>query len=202
MSTQAHRPSSTPTIARTGGVVDSVRKLDPRRMARNPVMFVVEVGSVLRHDPVLQGPRRRDRKANVFAGCIAAWLWFTVLFANFAEAMAEGRGKAQADSAAQDARRDDGPTAAGRRDGRGGRRARRSPSATSWSSPPARSSLPTATSSRASRAWTSRRSPASRRRSSASRAATARPSPAAPACCRTGSSSEITTAPARASSTG
>ena len=61
-------------------------------MARNPVMFVVELGSVL--VTVLLRDRRRP---SVFAGLVAAWLWFTVLFANFAEAIAEGRGKAQAD---------------------------------------------------------------------------------------------------------
>jgi len=69
---------------------DSALKLDPRRMARNPVMFVVEVGSLLVTALALAGP-------NVFAWLIAVWLWFTVLFANFAEALAEGRGKAQAE---------------------------------------------------------------------------------------------------------
>jgi K+-transporting ATPase ATPase B chain len=69
--------------------LDSVRKLDPRRMARNPVMFVVEIGSALVTVLFFRDP-------GVFAGLIAVWLWFTVLFANFAEAMAEGRGKAQA----------------------------------------------------------------------------------------------------------
>jgi K+-transporting ATPase ATPase B chain len=69
---------------------DSVRKLDPRRMARNPVMFVVELGSVLVTVLAVADP-------SVFAWSIAAWLWFTVLFANFAEAIAEGRGKAQAE---------------------------------------------------------------------------------------------------------
>ena len=69
---------------------ESVLKLDPRRMVRNPVMFVVEVGSVF-----VTGLAIAD--ATVFAWLIAAWLWFTVLFANFAEAVAEGRGKAQAD---------------------------------------------------------------------------------------------------------
>jgi K+-transporting ATPase ATPase B chain len=77
-----------PQILR-GAALDSVRKLDPRRMARNPVMFVVEVGSVLVTVLFLRDP-------SVFAGLIAAWLWFTVAFANFSEAMAEGRGKAQA----------------------------------------------------------------------------------------------------------
>jgi K+-transporting ATPase ATPase B chain len=70
--------------------VDSVRKLDPRRMARNPVMFVVEVGSVFVTLLAVTDP-------SAFAWSIAAWLWFTVLFANFAEAIAEGRGKAQAE---------------------------------------------------------------------------------------------------------
>jgi K+-transporting ATPase ATPase B chain len=69
---------------------DSVVKLDPRRMARNPVMFVVEVGSVLVTALAIADP-------SLFAWLIAAWLWFTVLFANFAEAIAEGRGKAQAE---------------------------------------------------------------------------------------------------------
>ena len=69
---------------------ESVLKLDPRRMARNPVMFVVEIGSV--SSPVLA-----IADPSVFAWLVAAWLWFTVLFANFAEAVAEGRGKAQAD---------------------------------------------------------------------------------------------------------
>ena len=69
--------------------LESLRKLDPRRMARNPVMFVVEVGSALVTVLFVRDP-------GVFAGLIAVWLWFTVLFANLAEAMAEGRGKAQA----------------------------------------------------------------------------------------------------------
>jgi K+-transporting ATPase ATPase B chain len=75
-------------LARAAG--DSVRKLNPRRMARNPVMFVVEVGSVLVTAFAVADP-------SLFAWLIAAWLWFTVLFANFAEAIAEGRGKAQAE---------------------------------------------------------------------------------------------------------
>ena len=70
---------------------DAVLKLDPRRMARNPVMFVVEVSSVLVTVLAILDP-------TVFAWSISAWLWFTVLFANFAEAMAEGRGKAQAET--------------------------------------------------------------------------------------------------------
>ena len=70
---------------------DALRKLDPRTQLRNPVMFVVWVGSVLVTASAVIDP-------SVFAWLIAVWLWFTVLFANLAEAVAEGRGKAQADS--------------------------------------------------------------------------------------------------------
>ena len=72
-------------------------KLDPRRMARNPVMFVVELGSVLVTVLFIKNFADSSGQENVFAGLVAAWLWFTVLFANLAEAVAEGRGKAQAD---------------------------------------------------------------------------------------------------------
>jgi potassium-transporting ATPase ATP-binding subunit len=77
---------------------DSVIKLDPRAMVKNPVMFVVEIGSVLTtlvwlHDLVL---RPAGAAPAWFTGNVTLWLWFTVLFANFAEALAEGRGKAQA----------------------------------------------------------------------------------------------------------
>src|SRR5271154_4541097 len=77
--------------------LEALRKLDPRALARNPVIFVTEVVSV-----VVTGFFIRDLVTNegspLFSGQIAAWLWFTVLFANFAEAVAEGRGKAQADA--------------------------------------------------------------------------------------------------------
>jgi K+-transporting ATPase ATPase B chain len=76
---------------------ESLRKLDPRAMARNPVMFVVEVGSALVTVLFLAKLGASSTEENVFAGLVAAWLWFTVLFANFAEALAEGRGRAQAD---------------------------------------------------------------------------------------------------------
>ncbi|HZQ27676.1 MAG TPA: potassium-transporting ATPase subunit KdpB [Acidimicrobiales bacterium] len=72
-------------------VSDSFRKLDPRQMVRSPVMFVVEVGSVLTTILFF-------RDTTLFTGLVTVWLWFTVLFANFAEAVAEGRGKAQADA--------------------------------------------------------------------------------------------------------
>src|SRR5215475_3391604 len=65
-------------------------------MIRNPVMFVVEIGSVLVTVLFFRDLGSSTANENVFAGLVAAWLWFTVLFANFAEAMAEGRGKAQA----------------------------------------------------------------------------------------------------------
>ena len=78
-------------------LLDSVRKLDPRGMVKNPVMFVVEVGSVLT-TALLIDNTVNHRPGFGFNLQITLWLWFTVLFANFAEAMAEGRGKAQADT--------------------------------------------------------------------------------------------------------
>ncbi len=75
---------------------DSFKKLNPRAMARNPVMFIVEVGAVLTTVLCIADWGASTRQANVFALLVAVWLWATVLFANFAEAMAEGRGKAQA----------------------------------------------------------------------------------------------------------
>ena len=115
---------------------DSFVKLDPRLMAKNPVMMVVEIGAVLTTVVFIRDFAKSTGSENVFAGLVAAWLWFTVLFANFAEAMAEGRGKAQADSLRK-ARSDTlgqraprgwthrtgaEPAAAGRRRVRGGRR--------------------------------------------------------------------------------
>jgi K+-transporting ATPase ATPase B chain len=76
---------------------DSLVKLDPRNMMKNPVMFVVEVGSVATSILLIRDALRHQG-AFGFNLQITLWLWFTVLFANFAEAMAEGRGKAQADS--------------------------------------------------------------------------------------------------------
>jgi K+-transporting ATPase ATPase B chain len=76
--------------------IDSFVKLNPRHMIRNPVMFVVEIGSVLVTFLFFRDLGSSTANENVFAGLVAAWLWFTVLFANLAEAMAEGRGKAQA----------------------------------------------------------------------------------------------------------
>src|SRR5580765_4397600 len=72
---------------------DSFKKLDPRLMIKNPVMFVTMVGAALTTAGILTSPTERG-----FIAQLAIWLWFTVLFANFAEAVAEGRGKAQAAS--------------------------------------------------------------------------------------------------------
>ncbi|MFI5097630.1 MAG: potassium-transporting ATPase subunit KdpB [Candidatus Acidiferrales bacterium] len=78
-------------------IVDSFWKLDPRLQIKNPVMFVVEVGAVI--TGVVLVLEAFQHKGNFWFGLqITLWLWFTVLFANFAEAMAEGRGKAQAET--------------------------------------------------------------------------------------------------------
>jgi K+-transporting ATPase ATPase B chain len=76
---------------------DSFRKLDPRIQVKNPVMFIVEVGSLLTTLAFVQELVSGSGNP-LFTGQVAFWLWFTVVFANFAEAMAEGRGKAQADT--------------------------------------------------------------------------------------------------------
>src|SRR5271163_1746138 len=86
----------------TGGIVggalrDSVLKLNPRTLMKNPVMFVVEVGAVITTVELAEHILRHAGGLG-FELQITLWLWFTVLFANFAEAMAEGRGKAQADT--------------------------------------------------------------------------------------------------------
>jgi potassium-transporting ATPase ATP-binding subunit len=78
--------------------LDSFIKLNPRTLMRNPVMFVVGVGSVLTTILFFKDFGNSSTNQNVFTGLVALFLWFTVLFANFAEAVAEGRGKAQADT--------------------------------------------------------------------------------------------------------
>src|SRR6478752_974407 len=85
-----------PQIVRRA-IGDSLRKLNFRTMARNPVMFVVEIGSILTTWRLVQDAFA-GRGNLGFEFQITFWLWLTVLFANFAEAMAEGRGKAQADT--------------------------------------------------------------------------------------------------------
>jgi K+-transporting ATPase ATPase B chain len=99
MSTRAQtRPLFDPPIV-TRALADSLRKLDPRHMLRNPVMFVVEIGSVFTTLLAVHALATGQGEAPAgFILGVSAWLWLTVLFANFAEAMAEGRGKAQADA--------------------------------------------------------------------------------------------------------
>ena len=91
-----NRPLFDPPIVRRA-LYEAAYKLDPRHMLRNPVMFVVLVGSVLT-TLTLVWDAATGRGDLAFTLQLALWLWFTVLFANFAEAMAEGRGKAQADA--------------------------------------------------------------------------------------------------------
>ncbi|MBA4185791.1 MAG: potassium-transporting ATPase subunit B, partial [Acidobacteria bacterium] len=81
-------------------LVDSFVKLNPLKMMKNPVMFVVEVGALLTTLQLIRGVIAPIPGVTNFGFelQITLWLWFTVLFANFAEAMAEGRGKAQADT--------------------------------------------------------------------------------------------------------
>src|SRR5690349_10132063 len=88
-----HKPPSLFDARIVGPAIgDSFRKLDPRLMVRNPVMFVTMVGAAL----TTVGTFPAQPGLRGFVAQLAIWLWFTVLFANFAEAMAEGRGKAQA----------------------------------------------------------------------------------------------------------
>jgi potassium-transporting ATPase ATP-binding subunit len=98
---QAARPGGQPPRRIGGGLLDpkmlwkstpdAVRKLDPRIMVKNPVMFVVEVGATLTLYTAITSP-------SIFNWTIVVWLWLTVVFANLAEAVAEGRGKAQAET--------------------------------------------------------------------------------------------------------
>jgi len=98
MSSKAvNRPLFDAPIVRQA-VLDSFRKLDPRLQIKNPVMFVVLVGSVLTTGLWIQALLGRGEAPAGYILAVSLWLWFTVLFANFAEAMAEGRGKAQADT--------------------------------------------------------------------------------------------------------
>src|SRR5215831_4423598 len=95
--TQIRKKSLADSAILSRAIVDSFRKLEPRTMARNPVIFVVEVGSVVTTIQLVSNAFHHAGQFG-FGLQITLWLWFTVLFANFAEAMAEGRGKAQADT--------------------------------------------------------------------------------------------------------
>src|SRR5271154_3647385 len=84
-----------PTIV-VPAIAESFKKLNPVHMVKNPVMFVTEVGALVTTIEMFFAKEHGEPFGFVLQ--IAIWLWFTVLFANFAEAMAEGRGKAQADA--------------------------------------------------------------------------------------------------------
>jgi len=92
-----NRPLFDPPIVRQA-VINSFRKLDPRLQLKNPVMFVVLVGSVLTTGLWVQALLGHGEAPAGYILAVSLWLWFTVLFANFAEAMAEGRGRAQAET--------------------------------------------------------------------------------------------------------
>ncbi|HTA77233.1 MAG TPA: potassium-transporting ATPase subunit B, partial [bacterium] len=79
-------------------IIEAFKKLNPAHMIKNPVMFTVYVGSILTSGIWLQALTGKGESEPGFIFAVSLWLWFTVLFANFAEAMAEGRGKAQADT--------------------------------------------------------------------------------------------------------
>lgn len=105
MTTQPMAFSPTDPAVIKKAILRAFTKLHIRTQLRNPVMFVVYVGSILTTLLWLQGLWKNGGEASWFTCAIAAWLWFTVLFANFAESMAEGRGKAQAEHL-KSARRD------------------------------------------------------------------------------------------------
>jgi K+-transporting ATPase ATPase B chain len=92
-----HRAAQTAMMWRTA-IRNSFLRLDPRQQVRNPVMFVVEVTSILTTILFFQALFGKGEAPAAFIGSVSAWLWFTVVFANFAEALAEGRGKAQAEA--------------------------------------------------------------------------------------------------------
>jgi len=98
MAAESHRKGDRRRRLYPRAVVDAFVKLNPRCMVRNPVMFVVEVGSVLTTVLWGQAILGRGEAPTWFIATVAIWLWFTALFANFSEALAEGRGKAQADA--------------------------------------------------------------------------------------------------------
>lgn len=158
----AKRSLFDPMIVRSA-LPQSLRKLAPRVQARNPVMLVVLVGAVITTLAFLRDLASSTAQENVFNGLVAAFLWFTVLFANFAEAMAEGRGKAQA-AALRKVRSKRWPTGARLR-ATSNRSLRRGwTSTTWWRFRLAKRSRRTARSSKALPPSTSLRSPANRHR--------------------------------------
>ncbi len=95
---QIRKPKSYRSGLYRRAIIDSFRKLAPWSMVRNPVMFIVEIGGLLASLLWVQAFSGQGEAPVAFIGAIALWLWFTVLFANFSEALAEGRGKAQAEA--------------------------------------------------------------------------------------------------------
>ena len=143
---------------------DAFKKLDPRVQIKNPVMFVVEVGALLTLYTAIRTP-------SVFNWTIVVWLWLTVVFANLAEAVAEGRGKAQAETLRRAKRETMARRLTNWQPGADPATLREESvagtalsSATTWSSRRASTFPVTGTWLRASRRWTSRRSPVSPRR--------------------------------------
>jgi K+-transporting ATPase ATPase B chain len=98
MSTQVKRARSYHNRLYQRAILDAFKKLNPRHMLGNPVMFVVEIGSLLTSMLLIQAITGHGESPATFIGAVSIWLWFTVLFANFSEAVAEGRGKAQAEA--------------------------------------------------------------------------------------------------------
>jgi K+-transporting ATPase ATPase B chain len=98
MSAQLRRPRSFTRQLYSHAVAGAFIKLNPRHMLRNPVMFVVEIGSMLTTILWIQALTGHGEAPPSFIGFVSLWLWFTVLFANFSEAVAEGRGRAQAEA--------------------------------------------------------------------------------------------------------
>ncbi len=98
MTIQIQRTKSLKSQLYKRAVADAFIKLNPRHMVRNPVMFVVEIGSLLTTLLWIQALTGHGEAPTAFIGVVTLWLWFTVLFANFSEAVAEGRGKAQAEA--------------------------------------------------------------------------------------------------------
>ena len=98
MTTHVHTPRGFDRALVTRALIDAFRKLSPRLQFRNPVMFVVFVCSVLTTLLWVQALAGHGEAPTAFIFWVTLWLWFTLLFANFAEALAEGRGKAQADA--------------------------------------------------------------------------------------------------------
>jgi K+-transporting ATPase ATPase B chain len=96
---KSHKPESLFNWSILGpAMVNSIKKIDPRHQIKNPVMFVVLIGSIFTTGLYSQAVFGKGEAPAGFILAISLWLWFTVIFANFAEAMAEGRGRAQAES--------------------------------------------------------------------------------------------------------